>query len=137
VILALQPIIYVSLEYCYLKCDRYVKKNHSYKNHKNNHTDNIKFLEMNVGPEYPFQLKTPSLNVLLFITLVFGLAFPLLYVIAILGIILQYMVERYTLAKFYRLPPKFSLDLTFWNIGVLRAAPFCTMSIAFWMLGNR
>ena len=46
------------------------------------------------------------------------------------------MVERYTLAKFYRLPPKFSLDLTYWNIEILAGAPICMLAIAFWMLGN-
>jgi len=69
-----------------LKLSRYIKTNFFYKNHSNNHTDNIKFLEMNVGPEYPFQVKLASLNALLFITIVFGLAFPLLYPISILGI---------------------------------------------------
>ena len=41
------------------------------------------------------------------------------------------------MAKFYRLPPKFSLDLTYSNLRILGAAPVCTMAICFWMLGNR
>ena len=67
---------------------------------------------MHAGPEYRFQLKTASLNAVLFITLALGMAFPIFYPIALFAIIVQYIVERYTLAMFYRLPPKFSLDLT-------------------------
>jgi hypothetical protein len=53
-ILSVQPLIILFLEVIWLKLDRYYKRNYSYKNHDNNHTDNIKFLEINVGPEYPF-----------------------------------------------------------------------------------
>ena len=88
IVLSLQPIICMILEFLHIKLDRYFKRNFTYKYLDNNHTDNIKFLEMNVGPEYPFQVKTASLNSVLFITLVFGMAFPLLYPIAIFAITL-------------------------------------------------
>ena len=55
--------------------------------------------------------------------LALGLAFPILFPIALFAVVIQYIVERYTLAIVYRLPPKFSLDLTTWNIHILMNAP--------------
>jgi hypothetical protein len=119
-----------------LKLSIWYKMNHSYGYHDNNHLDNIKFLEINAGPEYMFYIKTASLNAVLFITIVFGAAFPLFYSLALFAIIIQYVVERYTLAVFYRLPPKFSLDLTETNARVMTYAPLWSMGICFWMFGN-
>lgn len=115
---------------------RWLKRKWWYAQHDNNHLDNIKFLELNAGPDYQFQLKTASLNAALFITLCFGTAFPIFYVIALFAIAVQYTVERYTLAVFYRLPPKFSLDLTERNNSVLSYAPLFGVALSFWMFGN-
>lgn len=114
-----------------------MSRNYWYSSHENNFIDNIKFLELHAGPEYLFQTKTASLNAVLFITLTLGLSFPILYPIALFSIIIQYIVERYTLAVFYRLPPKFSLDMTTWNIHILMLAPVYALSVIFWQLGNR
>ena len=66
-----------------------------------------------------------------------GMAFPIFYAIALLAIMIQYIVERYTLAMFYRLPPKFSLDLTEQNGRILAFGPLFGTAIGFWMLGNK
>lgn len=102
----------ILFENIFIKLDRYYKTNYKYINHDNNESDNIKLLELKAGPEYLFHLKTASLNAVLFTSVVLGVAFPYFYLIAILAITVQYLVERYTLAMFYRLPPKFSLNLT-------------------------
>jgi len=46
-------------------------------------------------------------------------------------------MERYTLAMFYRLPPKFSLDLTEQNGRILSFGPLFGTMLGFWMLGNK
>lgn len=136
ILLSLQPLFNILAETIALKLSIWYKMNHSYGYHDNNHLDNIKFLEINAGPEYLFYIKTASLNAVLFITIVFGVAFPLFYSLALFAIIIQYVVERYTLAVFYRLPPKFSLDLTETNARVMTFAPLWSMAICFWMFGN-
>lgn len=45
-------------------------------------------------------------------------------------------MERFTLARFYRLPPKFSLDLTYSNLNVLSYAPLFSLILGFWLFGN-
>lgn len=110
--LALMPVFMIVGEWVSLKIVRFYKKKVSYRGQANNMTDNMKFLELNAGPEYNFVKKTGSLNCVLFMTLIFGTIFPGFYLIALIGIGVQYVVERYSIACFYRLPTKFSLLLT-------------------------
>lgn len=69
-------------------------------------------------------------------TIFLGAAFPIFYPIATLAILIQYTIERYTLARFYRLPPKFSLDLTLLNLNILSYAPAFGLLLCFWLYGN-
>ena len=108
-----------------------------YKNHTNNNTDNIKFLELNAGPEYYFQLKCGSLNTVLFITIALGQAFPIFYINGLFALTIQYITERYSLAMIYRLPPKFSKDITNLNVKILAHAPLVAAALGFWFFGNR
>jgi len=135
-VLTFMPVLIFLVEVVHLNVNRFYKKNFKYASHTNNHLDNIKFLELNAGPDYPFQLKVASLNAVLFITIFLGAAFPVFYAIALIAIIVQYTIERYTLARFYRLPPKFSLDLTLQNINLLSYAPLFNLLICFWFFGN-
>lgn len=135
-VLTFQPILFFMAEVVYLKFSRSYKRNFKYNNHDNNHLDNIKFLELNAGPDYPFQLKTASINATLFMTFFLGVAFPIFYPIAMIAITIQYLVERFTLALFYRLPPKFSLDLTLLNLNILSYAPLSCLILSFWLFGN-
>ena len=137
ILLSLHPIINTLFEMIVLKSLRYLRRFHFYRHHDNNQVDNIKFLELYAGPEYQFQRKTATLNAVLFISICLGTAFPIFYIIALFAIIIQYIVERYTLAVFYRLPPKFSLDITEKNNLILAFGPVFGFALSFWMLGNK
>lgn len=50
--LSLQPIFIFICEAIYSRIIKYMQTNYWYKNHTNNNLDNIKFLELNAGPEY-------------------------------------------------------------------------------------
>jgi hypothetical protein len=65
------------------------------------------------------------------------MAFPIFYAIALLAITIQYIIERYTLAMFYRLPPKFCLAITELNVKILSFGPVIGTAISFWMFGNK
>jgi hypothetical protein len=110
-VLSIRPILTIAYQVITLRMFRYRVLTHDYKHHTNNTEDNIKFLELSAGPEYKFNLKFATLNTVMFTTLCFGNAFPLLYIIVFFALIIQYMTERYSLAMFYRLPPKFTIDL--------------------------
>ena len=53
-VLSIQPIILFIAELAFLNINRSFKKNFKYAKHDNNKLDNIKFLELNAGPEYKF-----------------------------------------------------------------------------------
>lgn len=107
-----------------------------YKDHTNNQTDNIKFLELNAGPNYNQAVKSASLNCVLFMTLSLSPAFPLFYVLAVFAVSVQYLVERYSLARLYRLPQKANLDLTRSNIYALAGGTLVNCCLTFWLMGN-
>lgn len=104
VILSARPVI----NFCFMKSAwslvRFYKSNLRYRYHLNNDVDDMKFFELFVGPHYNFATSTASTNCLAFITIVFGLAFPILYPVCLLGVVAQYCVERYSLATFHQLP---------------------------------
>lgn len=53
-ILSFRPVINVAAEVTYVKFDRWLKLRYLYQTHDNNQTDNMKYLELNAGPEYNF-----------------------------------------------------------------------------------
>lgn len=88
IVLSIQPILFFLAEVIHLKFSRSYKKNFKYSKHDNNKLDNIKFLELNAGPDYPFQLKVASINATLFMTMFLGAAFPVFYPIALVAILI-------------------------------------------------
>jgi hypothetical protein len=103
ILLSIRPILEMLGEASLIKIKRSIK-NHSYRFHRNNDTDPLKYLELYAGPEYKFHKKMASLNAVLFITIVFGMAFPIFYAICFFAFAVKYFVERHTIAKFYRVP---------------------------------
>ena len=66
----------------------------------------------------------------------FGPGIPILFPIGLLALTMMYVVERYKLAVYYRLPPNFSVELNKQCINVLTWAPILYSSIGFWMYSN-
>ena len=62
---------------------------------------------------------------------------PILFPIALVGIINMYIVERITLAWFYRQPPSFDGKLNDAAIRILSFAPLGMFILGYWALGNR
>ena len=114
----------------------YYLRNWKYFGHYNNTTDNIKFIELCAGPEYVFSTKMATLNCVLLSTICLGTAFPVLYVISLVAICVQYVVDRYSLATFYRLPHKQSLDLTKSNVYAICVGPLILCAVGLIMVGN-
>lgn len=69
-------------------------------------------------------------------TISLGTAFPFFYAIALFAIVVQYIVERYSLVVFYKLPNKFNLNITHSNLNSLAASVLFNAVISFWMMGN-
>jgi len=142
-VFAFQPIIDFITEYltlriyrCYYKATVYNKEKQTQQTKMNKTYDYLEFLELHAGPEYCICYKCANTNMMVFITLIFGPALPILYVISPFQYV-QYFIERLTLAYFYRIPPKFSDKLTLLNIKIMQFAPIPSLMFTFWLYGNK
>ena len=74
---------------------------------------------------------------MVFITLIFGPALPILYVISLITIGSAYFIDRLALTYFYRLPPKYSEKLTLLNLKIMSFAPIISLFYTFWLYNNQ
>ena len=110
-IFMIRPIFEFLIEYGTLRIGRWCHKKKAKKDVRTDLIkthDYIEFLELHAGPEYNFYYKTANTTIMVFITLIFGPALPILYVISLITIGSAYFIDRLSLTYFYRLPPKYS-----------------------------
>jgi hypothetical protein len=91
--------------------------------------DYIEFLELHAGPEYNFYYKTANTTIMVFITLIFGPALPVLYAFSLITIGSAYFIDRLALTYFYRIPPKYSEKLTLLNLKIMSFAPIISLAL--------
>lgn len=119
IVFSLQPFIDFLTESLVLKGCRSCKRRFVYGRIKqsdqskdNVRNDYLKFLDLQAGPTYDFYYKCAYVNMVVIITLIFGPVYPMLYLIGAMSLANFYFMERLMLTYFYRIPPKFSEDLT-------------------------
>lgn len=61
---------------------------------------------------------------------------PIMFPIALIGIFNMYIVERMSLAYYYRQPPMFDEKLNQRAIDLLQGAPILMFMVSYWALGN-
>jgi len=66
----------------------------------------------------------------------FGAGMPILFPIALLSLIVQYLTERICLAYSYKEPHMFDSSLNREAINIIMIAPLLYCLIGFWMFGN-
>jgi hypothetical protein len=72
-----------------------------------------------------------------FITFMYGPGMPVLFPIGLVGLCILYMVERYSMARYYQLPPNFSNELNIRCMKDILWSPIFYCGIGFWMFTNR
>ena len=77
----------------------------------NTQTDYLRFRDSEAGPEYAFYYQVGKTTVTVAICLSLGGLMPILYPVALVYCIVQYIVDRMALAYFYRLPPRYGTHL--------------------------
>ena len=81
--------------------------------------------------------KYSNVMVITFCAFTHGIAFPVLWPIALFGLLNNYFVERICLAYYYRKPPLLDNKLNMKVLDILSYAPLFTLSFGYWTLGNR
>ena len=81
--------------------------------------------------------KYSNILVQVFVSFAYGLFLPLLFPIAMIGIFNMYVVERLSLAYYFRQPPVYDGKLNAQVLSILKWAPFFMLCLGYWALGNR
>ena len=96
------------------------------------------YYNLYAGPVYNIHNKLASIQSIVCITLLFGAGMPILFVIAAMAFAIMYMVERYTIAKYYRQPANYGPEISLQTIKELRI--YCIILLypmGFWIFSNR
>ena len=67
----------------------------------------------------------------------YGPGIPILFPIGLLGLIVLYSVERYSVAKYYQIPPNFDDSLNEACVKDVLWSPIFYCGVGFWMYSNR
>lgn len=89
------------------------------------------------GPEYKFHFKYSEMLNIIFVSMLYGLGMPILFVIAAFALFVAYVVERINLAFIARQPPAMDDALTMNALKMIRYAPLFMLANGWWMVGNR
>lgn len=95
------------------------------------------YIELHSGPEYSIHFRYSNILNVCFVTFMYGLGMPVLFVIAAFNFMIQYIQERLLVAYFYQLPPTFDDRLTKNALSLLRFAAVLYLIVGYWMLGNK
>lgn len=69
--------------------------------------------------------------------LIFGPAFPIFYFVGLFGLMIQYFIERMTLAYFYRIPKQYDEKLVTQNLNFMTCMPILSLVVTFWLYTNK
>lgn len=81
--------------------------------------------------------KYAHLLVVVFVTMMYGIAIPILFPIAALAVFILYAVEKSMLFYAYRLPPMYDERMSQSVINTLYYAPLFMLSFGYWMASNK
>lgn len=100
-------------------------------------TDYLSFIEKFAGPEYLFFLKVATTNLTLLCCFIMGGCMPAFYLIGMAAIAIQYIMDRYLLARHFRRPPMYSEIMTLNTFEIISWIPLVTLFLQFWCYTNQ
>lgn len=73
----------------------------------------------------------------IFTTLLYGLALPILFPIAMLTFVNIYVIEKLTIAYWYKKPPVYDDVINRTALGMMRWAPLGFFLFGYWLMSNK
>jgi hypothetical protein len=70
------------------------------------------------------------------VTFLFAPGIPILFPIAMVGLLIQYTSDQYMLARAYKKPPVYDESMTKTALFVLKLAPFLYAIMGAWLFSN-
>jgi len=90
------------------------------------------YIDLHAGPDFELNRKLTHLLTTVFMTMFFGFGLPILYPIALVGLIVFYFTDIYMIFYHYKMPPTFDEKINKGVLQVLEAAPFYSLVMAIW-----
>jgi len=73
----------------------------------------------------------------LFVCFMYGIALPMLFPVAFLGIVVLYIVEIVQITYVYKKPPAYDEKLNNAALSMMKWAPFLMLVFGYWLIGNK
>ena len=89
------------------------------------------------GAEYVIHFKYSGVLNIVYITMMYGMGMPILFVLAAFNFFNQWICERIIVAYQMKLPPALDDKLTINCIKMLKLAPIMLLFNGYWMISNR
>lgn len=105
--------------------------------YKTKKTSMHKFKELYGGADYIIHFKFSNILNVIYITMMYGIGMPILFPIAVLNFLNQWICERVIVAYYMKLPPSLDDKLIKKCIKLLKWAPLLLIMNGFWMLSNK
>lgn len=95
------------------------------------------YIELHAGPAFLMHYRMVSMLLQITIALLYGVALPILYPIALIGLVIQSVIDRLLLCYFYREPPHYDEKSTLQVIKIIEFVAISSLFHHFWILSNR
>lgn len=96
----------------------------------------MQYVQTYSGPEYLLHSKYSNIMAQVYVSSMYGLFVPMLFLITLLSIMIMYVVETLSLIYHYRKPPNYDDVLHKHALRYLMLSPFFMCLMGYWALGN-
>jgi len=134
---AFMPFVEITIAYSKLNVFRRMDRSWTKDTYKTKKTSMQLYIDLYSGPEYMIHFKYSGILNVCFITMMYGMGIPILFIVAALTYFNLYSVEKLAVAYFYQLPPTFDDALTKNALGILRWGSVLYCFFGYWMLSNK
>jgi len=131
------PLIQLSMNYCILNTMRCLDRGFTLNPSKTRQASIQNYIDLHSGPIYALNYRFSAILLQISVTALFGAGIPLLYPVGALSFFIMLMVERLSLAYFYREPPCYDEQITIMANKVIKVIAHFGLVVTFWQLGNR
>jgi hypothetical protein len=125
------------IAYTKLTVFRFMDRSYGKDTYKTKKTSMQVYIDLYSGPEYMIHFKYSGILNVSFVTMMYGMGMPILFVIAAFTYFNLMTIERLAVAYFYQLPPTFDDKLTKNALGILKWGAVLHLFFGYWMISNK
>ena len=137
IINAIMPFVALATTFIVPALKRFVDRKFSSDIYTSRKTSFAQYKELYCGADYLVHFKYAGILNIVYITMMYGVGMPILFIIACFNFLNQYVCERIIVAYGMRQPPALDDKLTSNCIAMLKGAPLLWLFNGYWMLSNR